>query len=87
MDHTKSWWPSRLTSPPVRAAHPFQRQAFLVQANIQLLQEREEVVKPTMRRPSKFNEEVAAFEARIASVKKGFDAKLEGELMLINYEP
>ena len=39
-----------------------------------------------MRRPSKFNEEVAAFEARMASVKKGFDAKLEGELMLINYE-
>ena len=31
-----------------------------------------------MRRPSKFNEEVAAFEARIASVKKGFDAKLQG---------
>ena len=43
------------------------------------MKEREEVVKLSIRRPSKFNEEVAAFEARIASVKKGFDAKLEGE--------
>merc|ERR1712131_461063 len=38
--------------------------------------ERQEV-KSTIKRPSKFNEEVAAFEARIASVKKGFDAKLQ----------
>ena len=43
------------------------------------MKEREEVVKSSIRRPSKFNEEVAAFEARIASVKKGFDAKLVGE--------
>ena len=43
------------------------------------MKEREEV-KPSIRRPSKFNEEVAAFEARIASVKKGFDAKLQGTL-------
>ena len=43
------------------------------------MKEREEVVKLSIRRPSKFNEEVAAFEARIASVKKSFDSKLEGE--------
>merc|ERR1712126_609022 len=44
-----------------------------------------EEVKLSMRRPSKFNEEVAAFEARIASVKKGFDAKLrEGKNIASN---
>ena len=52
---------------------------FEIREILKLMKERDEIVKSSIRRPSKFNEEVAAFEARIASVKKGFDAKLEGQ--------